>query len=121
MNLYTGYFAKLKYYDKSIIPISIAQTSPPFFTGLHYKTLAPSKKLLYAYRNNELIIPEYTKIFMQHLETLSPKKVFNEIAKLTYNSENVILLCWERSDKFCHRFLVAKWLSQKLDILVTER
>jgi uncharacterized protein (DUF488 family) len=40
--------------------------------------------------------------------------VFNELG------EDAILLCWESPEKFCHRHLVADWLSKKLDIKITE-
>ena len=30
------------------------------------------------------------------------------------------LLCWERPEKFCHRHIVSRWLSQHLNISITE-
>ena len=48
------------------------------------------------------------------LNMLNPRKVFDEIG------ENSILLCYEKSGKFCHRRLVADWIEKELGIEVPE-
>ncbi len=48
------------------------------------------------------------------LDPLDPKEVYEELG------EDAILLCWEKSGDFCHRYLVSKWFKEKLGIEVTE-
>jgi hypothetical protein len=45
---------------------------------------------------------------------LDPQEVFDELG------EDAVLLCWEPYTHFCHRFLVADWFKEKLDIEVRE-
>lgn len=48
------------------------------------------------------------------LDSLDAKEVYEELG------ENSILLCWESSEKFCHRHLVAEWLNGKLGLDIEE-
>ncbi len=34
--------------------------------------------------------------------------------------EDAIILCWEKSGKFCHRYLVARWIEKYLNIDIKE-
>lgn len=60
--------------------------------------------------NNKFYIEEYYK---QVLSQLDPEEVYKKL-------DNSILLCYEPSDKFCHRFIVAAWFELFLDIYVPE-
>lgn len=74
-----------------------------------YIDLVPTKKILKEYlktKNAEKYTIEYLKI----LDKLDPFKIGNDL------NEKVIL-CWEKPNNFCHRFLVSKWLrSYKFEI-----
>jgi len=107
----TSYFAKSAK-DKNAI--SIALKSPDWFEGKEYKKLAPKYWLLKKYKddgNEEFYTIQYQK---EVLDLLDPKQVYEELG------ENAILLCWEKSGKFCHRRLVAKWFKEKLGIEIKE-
>ena len=105
------------YYAKSIkLPnvVSIAAKAPSWYTGREYKKLAPKFWFFKKYKedNDEKF---YTEQYQKEvLDPLDAKQVFEELG------ENSILLCWEKSDKFCHRHLVSKWFKEKLNIDVTE-
>jgi uncharacterized protein (DUF488 family) len=48
------------------------------------------------------------RFYAETLSKLDPATVYSELG------ESAILLCYERSEEFCHRHLVAKWLSMNL-------
>lgn len=48
------------------------------------------------------------------LDKLNPEKVYNELG------DDAILLCWEKSNTFCHRYIVAEWFYKNLQIEVEE-
>jgi len=60
--------------------------------------------------NNRYYIEEYYK---QVLADLDPEEIYK---KLCYN----ILLCYEESNEFCHRHIVAAWFELMLDVIVPE-
>lgn len=113
MKIYTGNFANLKKYKEvGLHPISIA-ISARYFTGQHYRPLNPRKDFM---NDPE---PKYVLLFQEILDNLCPIKVMEELKELS-NGNDVILLCHEGEGTFCHRRLVANWLTEKLGIEVPE-
>lgn len=109
----TSYFTKHKYINFEN-PVSIAGKSPANFVGRQFKKLAPNFWFFNKYKMDgdiEFYIEQYNK---EVLSVLDPKKVYSELG------ENATLLCWEGSDKFCHRHLVAKWLMDNLNVCIKE-
>jgi len=104
---------KTSYYRKSgndKNAVSIAAKCPKWYNGREYKKLAPKYWFFKKYKDDgdeEFYIKQYYK---EVLNKLNPKEVYKEIG------EDSILLCWESSEKFCHRHIVAEWLSLSLEI-----
>lgn len=101
--IYTGYFAKMAAYrNAGLTPVSIARYAPKWYTGHQYKQLAPLPEML---RMSE---PEYVPLYNTSvLRYHNPARLAEELHTL---GDNVVLLCYEKPEDFCHRHLVAKWL-----------
>lgn len=107
----TSYFSKSATHPKAV---SIALKNPPYFTGRHFKILAPLKGFYNKFRRDMDVI-EFTEIYQKKvLDTLNPRKIYDQLG------EDAVLLCWEGKGKFCHRTLVAKWFYRELGIKVNE-
>ena len=110
MNIFTSYFAKIGKIDDNFFPISISRYTPKWLRGKiqTYSRLAPSEDLLSRYKvdADEL---RYTKEFNEYLSTLNPHKIVDDLEGIS-GGRDVVLLCYERSEKFCHRHLVSDWL-----------
>ena len=105
----TSYFAKYRYLNLNN-GISIALSAPIEIET--YPDLFPTWKILSEYKktkNKEKYIQEYNQI----LNKLDPQKVYDDLKDKT-------ILCWESSEKFCHRHLVANWLREKLGVKIKE-
>ena len=116
-NMFTGYFAKLKEYKKAgLIPVSIALKSPDWYYGLEYKKLAPTWDILNSWKNGvyKNDINHYTQEFKkQILDKLDINTVLHDLLNISENKlHNVILLCYEKPGDFCHRHLVADWITE---------
>jgi len=111
----TSYFSKLSKLDKNYSNIvSIAAKCPDFYKGREYKKLAPKYWFFKKYKedgDSDFYIEQYEK---EVLGPLDPREVYKELG------EDAVLLCWENKDKFCHRHLVAEWLSNNLGISIEE-
>lgn len=111
MKIYTSYFAKAKKIPLTISPISISLSSPKGYSGLEYKQLAPTYAILNAWKqeyNQEKYIEAFQK---EILSRLDPHKVYRQLYALT-GGRDCVLLCYEKSQDFCHRHLVAAWLNE---------
>lgn len=115
----TGYFARLKDYQKiNLTPISIAAKAPIWYKGDEYKKLAPKWSFYSEWKNgshkgdNDYYIKHFKE---EVLDNLDPEQVLKELEGFSGVSEdNIILLCYEKSGTFCHRHLVADWLNQNI-------
>lgn len=94
--------------------ISIALGTPKWIKN-SYTDLAPPYGLLHSWQKHNITEEEYTKRYYEEvLNKLDPIKVYEDLG------DEAVLCCWEASDKFCHRHLVAKWLKDELNITVKE-
>ena len=122
--IYTSYFAKLKQLPKNITPISICGKAPDWYKGLQYKILAPKYDFFMEWKknhDNDYYIKCYNE---QVLDKLNAQEVIDSLTKLvrdpyrnprllSYENQEleIALICYEKPSDFCHRHLVAKWLT----------
>lgn len=112
----TSYFAKYKGNNG----VCISLIAPSWFIGHTYKRLAPKYFILNDYKKGKINEEEYIRLYYEHvLSKLDAHKVYDELINLV-GSEDIVLLCYEKSDKFCHRHIVAKWFKDELDIDILE-
>ena len=112
MRIYTGYFAKIKTYIKDgLFPVSIALSQAKWIENKipEYRKLNP--------RYNMLSMDEYKymEAFDEILYRLSQCEVIKDLERIS-NGENLVLICWEKPEEFCHRELVAEWLNHYLPV-----
>lgn len=114
--MYTSYFAKIKWLPEDFVPISICAKAPNFYKGLAYKKLAPSYGLLMDWKRHKDDYL-YTRQYQEEvLDKLNAQEVLEELTILTDSANRIrapkiCLVCYEKSTDFCHRHLVAEWLT----------
>jgi len=108
--IYTGYFDRLKDYEKAgLTPICIAGYPPKeaHFTGIRFPALAPKKVWWQEWHDkklgNDWYEQKYNETVLNHLSAVETAE------KLHSYGEDIILLCMEKPPQFCHRHLVSKW------------
>lgn len=116
--MFTSYFGspKIKKFDNSRL-ISISMKPPDYFKSFIriYKPLCPSYNLVKSYKSGIISEYQYTmQYYKDILNKLDPKDVYNQLGK------DSILLCYEKTGKFCHRRIVAGWLERSLDVRIPE-
>lgn len=109
--IYTTYFPNLRKLPASITPVSICGKAPDWYKGLQYKKLAPKYDFFMKWKethdNNY-----YVKCFKEQvLNKLHPDEVLAEIYALA-QTRDIALVCYEKPGDFCHRHLVADWLTE---------
>ena len=107
----TSYYSKSHNHPKAV---SIAGKCPDWYDGREYKKLAPKWWFFKRYKEDgdeEAYVEAYLE---EVLHKLDPQQVYDELG------EDAVLLCWESSDKFCHRHIVAWWLEEELGIKIQE-
>ena len=128
--IYTSYFAKLKQIEElNIIPVSICGRCPDWYKGNQYKKLAPNYKFFMEWKqnqDNDFYVEHFQKEILDNRNiNIVLQDLFNffstdqqEFIKNSYtpywmnNNFNIALICYEKPSDFCHRHLVADWMTK---------
>ena len=108
--IYTSYFAQLKNIPDNIVPITICGKAPDWYKGIQYKKLAPKYDFFVKWKQNN-DNNYYIKCFIEQvLSKLNAKDVEQELYKLS-NNKDVVFICYEKPENFCHRHIVSAWFN----------
>lgn len=110
MKNYTSYFANLKNIPANIVPISISRKPPKGYGGMEYKLLAPLNDLLSEWHRNHNEA-DYRFKFAKQLVSLDASRIVDVLNYIS-GGLDIVLVCYEKPEKFCHRHLVAEWLNK---------
>ena len=101
--IYTSYFAHYKGDDG----VAICLWLPSWSTNIkHYPELAPTQDILLKWKNSaQSKLDERDYIETYKKEVLGKLDV-NKVAK---DLDGKVLLCYEKTGKFCHRNIVRDW------------
>jgi len=116
----TGNYKNFNGTNYSHISISKDRGRDANYEGKCFLDLAPNESFFRIWRNNigkisteennKYYIGEYYK---QILGKLDPEEIYSKLS-------NNILLCYEESNQFCHRHIVAAWFEIMLGVKVPE-
>lgn len=112
MKIYTSYFGNAKKLPSNLVKISICLSPPRGYYGLEYRRLAPTFKILQEWKRcpiEENYIQDYYNLVLNKLDR---DTVCHQLESMSEGAD-VVLLCYERPEDFCHRHLVAEWLNAK--------
>lgn len=110
--IYTTYFAKLKKLPDNIVPIAICQWVPEALRSscFHYRELAPDVDTLMSYKRTG-DVKQFTESYTKNtLARLDPHYTATALRRWV-GDKDFALVCYEKPTDFCHRHLVAAWLS----------
>ena len=112
--IYTSYYANYRKF-KGMFRVSISRTAPINSYDLQLIKLAPTAELLQNHKSNSITNDEYTTVYNGQLLKLENDgyiaKFVKVLSALQELHEDVVLLCYEKSGKFCHRHLLAEYLN----------
>lgn len=127
--IYTSYFAKSKEIESvGLVSISIALQTPAWFNGLSVDVLRPSWDIIKQYKtdkNIDIYEKSYRKLLIDRCgDNGNNIPYLIEIIKSTTTDainhyknncrfNGLCFMCYESSEKFCHRHLLAKWLKMQ--------
>lgn len=110
--IFTSYFYQMQFIPEEFIGIAITAKAPDWWHGLQYKKLAPTYDILMSYKEGRITEEQYIQRYQNEvLSKLNPYRVLQDLKDLS-DGRDIILLCYENSRSFCHRHLVADWLTK---------
>lgn len=116
MKIYTSYFGNSrKLHESGISIICVAIGRPKFVDAPQMMNVAPTRYMLSDSCSHE----EYLRLYDGILANQDAHQVVEQIKRLS-NGKDVALCCYEKPGDFCHRHILAKWITEKTGIEVKE-
>ena len=117
--IYTGYYSKIKeYVDSGLTLLSISRTKPGFAKPcIDIPQLFPSDNILWDHKKGKIDNMEYTSKYLAQLDDIGIDRIIKTIQIF---GDDVVLLCWESPEKFCHRHILADYINRNSDLVVEE-
>lgn len=117
MKIYTSYFGNAKNLTRNgIRMIGVALGRPKFLPNVpQLRCVCPTPFMLTAACSME----EYLRRYDEILSRLDAWGVMSQIQSLS-GGRDVALCCYEKPGDFCHRHLLAKWLTGKTGTEIME-
>ncbi len=127
---FTGYFARTRLYkDNGLAVAPIAGSMPrnirltdDALTQTFQKMFAPEKESFLKWKSGGLTNEEYLEKYKEQVLDPLDKKVVKDTLDYFSNKypEGIVLLCYEKTGDFCHRYTLAEYLSAILGTVVEE-
>ena len=117
MKIFTSYFGnsrKLKEAGVNMICVAIGK---PRFIAIMYPMLnvCPTRYMVSGPCSHD----EYLKLYDRILASQDANQVVKQIEMLS-GGKDVALCCYEKPGDFCHRHILAKWITENTGIEITE-
>lgn len=117
MKIYTSYFGNhRKLAASNIKMICVALGKPKYYNAPQIIEVAPRRYML----DDKWTYEEYTNMYLNDvLSKVNPQELIQTIQRFS-NGQDVALCCYEKPGDFCHRHILAKWLTEKTEIEIKE-
>lgn len=107
MKIFTSYFGNVGTLKRcGIHPISIARWSPRNWDGDRLIWLAPTP-----YMVKEASREEYIRMYKAICQSVNIESLIRQLSSIG-DGKDVALLCYERPGQFCHRHMLAEYLTE---------
>lgn len=114
--IYTSYFAMDRKIPDTVKRLSIARWTPRWYKENIGIKLAPPEDILREYKKTgdfEKLSKGYKERVLDKLDLVEVLFYIEERTNSILLSDDVVLLCYEKSDCPCHRRLLREWLNEK--------
>lgn len=115
MKIYTSYFANWKKLrEAGVVMLSIASAPPRWFTGRQLSHAAPKR-----FPVRESNVAFECRYREEVLRRINPHLFIDSLEHFGLGHD-VALCCYERPEVFCHRHLLAEWLTEHTGVEIIE-
>ena len=117
--LYTSYYGNPHLDQNKVFPVQVSNSAPEGFPIKYVlKEVIPSwKDIVEPYKENLLSEVEYTVKYKKMLDSqeFTIRIMLEDIMEKasTLGLQDIVLLCYEKPGRFCHRHILAEWIKEK--------
>lgn len=112
MKIFTSYYKKLADDPRDLVPVRVSTSAPSWFPWYceALPQLYPGWELVNGIKSGVITEKEYVEKYKEKLTYISKEEILSTLKKISEDNFNkdVVLLCYENTEKFCHRHLIAE-------------
>lgn len=118
MRIFTSYYKKVEQQGPRYTLVQVSNSKPSWFPWdvIELKEVYPKWAIVSGLKNGEISEDEFRDIYSEQLSKLDASVILDKLQYFSEqnNNKDVVLLCYEGSNKFCHRHILAEWLGQDI-------
>lgn len=115
MKVYTSYYQKFAHNPQGLIPVRVSTSIPQWFPYIceELPELYPGWELVNGIKGGTLTHEEYERRYKERLSGMVRQEIILKLIQISKQNggRDVVLLCYERPEDFCHRHFIAEWLN----------
>lgn len=120
IDIYTTNYTKAsRLSEKYYLKVSISLYRPRDFKGMQIQSFAPTKELLEDYKNG-LSAEQYEIRYREQINKLTDIYSFFQIMAKQAKGRNILLLCYEKKNAFCHRHILSDIIYERYGYRIKE-
>ena len=120
IDIYTTNYTKAsRLSEKYYLKVSISLYRPRDFKGMQIQSFAPTKELLADYKNG-LSAEQYEIRYREQINKLTDIYSFFQIMAKQAKGRNILLLCYEKKNAFCHRHILSDIIYERYGYRIKE-
>ena len=120
IDIYTTNYTKAsRLTEKYYLKVSISLYRPRDFKGMQIQSFAPTKELLEDYKNG-LSAEQYEIRYREQINKLTDIYSFFQIMAKQAKGRNILLLCYEKKNAFCHRHILSDIIYERYGYRIKE-
>ena len=109
--IYTSYYANVKNIDREKYYTAQISNSAPFSLDFKIDLFIPDwKNIVQPHKLMEITDEEFKERYINQLK-LNKDKIEELVKELQNKDKPTVLICYEKPDKFCHRFILAEFIN----------
>ena len=122
MEYFTSYCAMGRKIPKDYLQVSIMRYCPDWYkSDLELKGLSPKGEDLMAYKQGSISQLEFIKRYTEKVLKPLNLESMNTYFETNYSRyKGVVFMCVEKSEDFCHRHLLSRYINTNSDLVCTE-
>ena len=115
MQIYTSYYANYKEIEPDYQCVAISNSTPIRIPK--WKDVVPNWQLVQQYKAGLLLPEQFSLLYRQQLDRCNTAKLYEYLQQFSYP---VVLMCYEKDDRYCHRAILRDYLLCMLGVKCTE-
>ena len=113
--IYTSHYSNWRNFPKGALIIQVSASAPIHVNDNIGWAIPSWKTMVFPFKNGEITEEEYIHRYSKQLNS-HEKLIISDMKRLeqwSIDGRDVMLCCFEKPPKFCHRAIFRDWLNQR--------